>query len=170
MKNMGQNVGFRGWFYFRNGWSVYFAFIFAAINTLTVTYYLAIERYPLLQSIFPSFINYVVIVTLIGVPMLISIGYIHFKRTAAHKSEIDISYETDPYKSRTLVNSEMNIKINLKLMEIILRVSQGEKISKEEITGILKLKDELSEFIENRRFRDKKDLIFFKEKLDQFKI
>ena len=46
---------FRAWFYFRNGWGTYFAFIFAAINTLTVTYFLAIEEYPILNSIFPSF-------------------------------------------------------------------------------------------------------------------
>ncbi len=167
---MGQNVGFRGWFYFRNGWSMYFAFIFAAINTLTVTYYLAIERYPFLQGIFPSFIIYVLIVTAIGIPLLILIGYIHFKRTAAHKSEIDISYETDPYKSRTLVNSEMSVKINLKLMEIILRNSQGEKISQKEIDEILKLKNELTDFIGKREFRDKKDLKFFNDKLDKFRI
>ena len=37
------------------GWGTYFAFIFAAINTLTVTYYLAIENYPVLKAIFPSF-------------------------------------------------------------------------------------------------------------------
>ncbi|WP_371504426.1 hypothetical protein [Nitrosopumilus adriaticus] len=149
---------------------MYFAFIFAAINTLTVTYYLAIERYPFLQGIFPSFIIYVLIVTAIGIPLLILIGYIHFKRTAAHKSEIDISYETDPYKSRTLVNSEMSVKINLKLMEIILRNSQGEKISQKEIDEILKLKNELTDFIGKREFRDKKDLKFFNDKLDKFRI
>ena len=49
-----RNRGFRAWFYFRNGWSLYFAFIFAAINTLTVTYFLAIERYPVLNEIFPT--------------------------------------------------------------------------------------------------------------------
>ena len=52
-----QNKGFRGWFYFRQGWSMYFAFLFAAVNTLTVTYYLAIERYPLLHDLFPTFIR-----------------------------------------------------------------------------------------------------------------
>jgi len=31
---MPKHTGFRGWFYFRMGWSTYFAFIFAAINTL----------------------------------------------------------------------------------------------------------------------------------------
>ena len=46
---MAKNLGFRGWFYFRTGWSTYFAFIFAAINTLTVTYYLAIEQAPILR-------------------------------------------------------------------------------------------------------------------------
>ena len=54
---MGKNLGFRAWFYFRNGWSMYFAFMFAAINTLTVTYFLAIERVPFLTTIFPSFIH-----------------------------------------------------------------------------------------------------------------
>ena len=34
---------------------MYFAFIFAAINTLTVTYFLAIENYPALKAVFPSF-------------------------------------------------------------------------------------------------------------------
>ena len=48
------NIGFRGWYYFRTGWTTYFAFILAAINTLTVTYFLAIENYPILKSIFPS--------------------------------------------------------------------------------------------------------------------
>ena len=47
------NLSFRGWFYFRMGWATYFAFIFAAINTLTVTYFLAIENYPFLTIIFP---------------------------------------------------------------------------------------------------------------------
>ena len=39
-----KNIGFRFWFYFRSGWSTYFAFLLAALNTLTVTYYLAIEN------------------------------------------------------------------------------------------------------------------------------
>ena len=55
---MRQNIGFRGWFYFRQGWTTYFAFIFAAINTLTVTYFLAIQEYPFLNEIFPTFIHY----------------------------------------------------------------------------------------------------------------
>ena len=102
-----QNTGFRAWFYFRMGWSTYFAFIFAAINTLTVTYFLAIENYPLLKEVFPTFLIYVIIITAIGIPLLTLIGYVHFKRTAARKAEVDIGYETNVYQARTLVNSEI---------------------------------------------------------------
>jgi hypothetical protein len=86
------------------GWSTYFAFVFAAINTLTVTYYLAIEKVPTLEIIFPTFIQYVVIVTGIGVPLLVVVGYIHFKRSKAFKSEVDIVVETNPYGRRYIVN------------------------------------------------------------------
>ena len=47
---MRENAGFRAWFYFRQGWTTYFAFIFAAINTMVVTYYLAVENIPILQN------------------------------------------------------------------------------------------------------------------------
>ena len=74
---MSKYPGFRAWFYFRQGWSVYFAFIFAAINMLTVTYFLAIENYPALKEVFPSFGQYILITVIIGVPLLVSVGYAH---------------------------------------------------------------------------------------------
>ena len=78
---MKTNLGFRSWFYFRMGWSTYFVFIMAAINTLTVTYFLAIDNYPSLKEVFPSFEQYVVIIIGIGIPLLILVGYAHFKKT-----------------------------------------------------------------------------------------
>ena len=93
---MGKNKGFRSWYYFRMGWSTYFAFIFAAINTLTVTYFLAIEKVPSLEILFPNFIQYVLIVSGIGTPLLILVGYAHYKRSKAFKSEVDIIVETNP--------------------------------------------------------------------------
>ena len=72
------------------GWSTYFAFIFAAINTLTVTYYLAIENYPSLKEVFPSFEVYIIIICTTGIPLLTIVGYTHYKRTKARKAEVDI--------------------------------------------------------------------------------
>lgn len=142
---MQRNLAFRAWFYFRNGWSTYFAFIFAAINTLTVTYFLAIEEYPVLHAVFPTFIHYVIIIVAIGVPILVTIGYIHFKRSAALRSEADIQMEANPYWRRLLLNSELVIPLHLKLSQLIIKMSNNEKLTKDELDEIAKLQSDLNE-------------------------
>jgi hypothetical protein len=156
-----KNPLFRAWFYFRMGWSTYFAFIFAAINTLTVTFYLAIENYPVLKSIFPTFEAYVIITILIGIPLLVAIGFAHYKRTKARKAEVDILVETNPYIMRTLVNTDLVLMLTLKLAEII-KNSNDDNIPKELLDELTKLQDELKEFANERKFRNEKDLQFFK--------
>ena len=160
---MRENSLFRAWFYFRNGWSMYFAFIFAAINTLTVTYFLAIERVPALQVIFPSFFQYVAIVSLIGVPMLIGIGYAHYKRTKARKAEVDIGFETSTYQRRFIVNTEIILHLNLRLTEMLMKLTHGEKLTENEIKKIQEYKDDIENHIEQRTFTNEKDYQFFKK-------
>ncbi len=142
---------FRSWFYFRQGWSVYFAFIFAAINTLVVTYLIAIDSYPILKEIFQTFIIYVAIVFTIGIPLLVTVGYVHYKRSPSFRAEATINLESNPFTRRVLVNSELTLKLNTKLMELILKISQGEKISKEEILAASKIRDELETLANERK-------------------
>ena len=156
-----QKVGFRGWFYFRMGWSMYFAFILAALNTLTVTYYLAIENYPVLKQIFPSFELYIIIIVSIGVPLLILIGYAHYKKTQAYRSEVDIWIESNPYQARFLVNTEMILKLNLMTSQIISKIAKGEKISEEEIKEITDLQKKFETHVSTRTFDNKQDHKFF---------
>ena len=164
---MGKNTGFRSWYYFRMGWSTYFAFIFAAINTLTVTYYLAIEKVPILEIIFPTFIQYVVIISGIGVPVLVAVGYVHYKRSKAFKSEVDIIVETNPYQRRTIVNTELLLEINLKLMEFLVRLSKNEKINEQEIKELIDKNKKISEHMEKRTFSNDIDLTFIRKVLKQ---
>ena len=164
---MGKNTGFRSWYYFRMGWSTYFAFVFAAINTLTVTYYLAIEKVPLLGIIFPTFIQYVVIISGIGVPILVAVGYVHYKRSKAFKSEVDIIVETNPYQRRTIVNTELLLETNLKLMEFLIRLSKDEKINEQEIKELVEKNKTLSEHIQKRTFSNDIDLNFLRKVLKQ---
>ena len=159
---MRKNLGFRFWFYFRAGWSSYFAFIMAAINTLTVTYFLAIERYPLLEAIFPTFTQYIIIVSMIGIPLLVFVGYAHWKKTPAYRSEADIWVESNPYQARVLVNSELLLRLNLKLTEMAIKQSKNEKMSEAELDEISKLKNEFSEFDKQRTLANKKDIEYFK--------
>ena len=151
----------RSWYYFRIGWSTYFAFIFAAINTLTVTFYLAIENYPSLKAIFPSFEIYVLLIVSIGFPILIAIGYVHYKRSKARKAEVDILVETNPYIMRTLVNTDIVLILTLKLTEILKSVDD-DNIPKESLDELTKIQNELEKFIKSRKFRSNKDMEFFK--------
>jgi hypothetical protein len=157
-----KNIGFRFWFYFRSGWSSYFAFILAALNTLTVTYYLAIEKYPVLQTVFPNFLQYILIVVSIGIPLLILVGYAHWKKTPAYRSEADIWMESNPYQARMLVNSEMLMQLNLKLIDLLIKQSKNESTSDAELNEIIKLHKEFLEHSEKRTFSNKKDVDFYK--------
>jgi len=158
---MAKHVGFRGWFYLRIGWSTYFAFVFAAINTLTVTYFLAIEKAPVLQEIFPTFVQYVLIVVSIGMPILIAVGYVHYKKSPAYRSEADIWIESNPYQARWLVNTEIILKLNLKFTELLTKLSKGETLSDQELKEITDLQNEFSQHVDTRTFDNKKDKDFF---------
>tara|TARA_Y100000590_G_C15598694_1_gene969130 strand:- start:81 stop:542 length:462 start_codon:yes stop_codon:yes gene_type:complete len=147
------------------GWSTYFAFILAAINTLTVTYFLAIDNYPSLKIVFPSFEVYILIISLIGIPMLIFIGYIHFKRTQAFKSEVDVLIESNPYQRRNTVNGELNLKLNLKILSIILKLSKNQSISDKDIEEVEKIYEEISDFTLKRNFGNNIDLDFLKQNI-----
>jgi len=158
------STGFRGWFYFRMGWSTYFAFILAAINTLTVTYFLAIDNYPVLNIIFPSFEFYILIITSIGVPLLIFIGYLHFKRTQAFKSEIDVLIETNPFLRRNAVNVDIILRSNIKLMELILKLSK-DTISEDELNDMKKIQNEITDLIKNRSLFNNLDIDYINQKI-----
>ena len=160
------NLVFRSWFYFRMGWTTYFAFIMAAINTLVVTYYLAIERIPELTAIFPTFTYYVVILAACGIPILITVGYSHWKRTAAYRTEIEVIFESNPWHARVLVNSEINLKLNLKIFEFINKISNNEKVDEAELKKLSVLKDELKGYLQNRDVKHQSgqgDFDFFKK-------
>ena len=160
-----QRIGFRGWFYFRTGWSTYFVFILAAINTLTVTYFLAIDNYPLLKAVFPSFEQYVVIIIGTGIPLLVMVGYAHYKKTLAYKSEADVLVESNPYTRRNTVNGETNVRLNLQLLSLLLKLSKNEVIDKNEIEKIEKLQKDIIALVQNRTFSNQLDLKFLRKEI-----
>ena len=162
---MSRNLLFRSWFYFRTGWQTYFAFILAAINTLTVTYFLAIENYPSLKTVFPSFEIYILIIVSIGVPLLVLIGFVHFKRSRSFKSEADVLIESNPYQRRNTVNSEIILRLNLQLMSTLLKVAKKEDLSEEEIEEMTQLHDEILKLSKDRTLTDNIDMNFLKKEI-----
>ena len=148
--------------YFRGGWALYFAFIFAAINTLTVTYFLAIENYPELKAVFPSFEIYLLTMIAIGVPLLTMIGYTHYKRSPAYSSEAGIMLSANPYTRRALINSELNVELNIKISEILVKISNKED-TKKEMLELKTIHDKINEFVNERKFSNNKDLDYLKK-------
>ena len=161
---MSTSTGFRGWFYFRMGWSTYFAFILAAINTLTVTYFLAVDNYPVLKTVFPSFEIYILIVTTIGTPLLILVGYSHYKKTRAFRSEMDVLVESNPFLRRTTVNTDIILRFNVKLVDLILKLSK-DTISEDELNDMKKIQKEITDLIKNRSLFNNLDIDYINKKI-----
>jgi len=131
---MGKIRPFRYWYYFRQGYSLYFAFIFAAINTLVVTYFLAIERAPFLKEVFPSFPIYAVVLAVIGIPLLVFTGFLHYKKMPAFKSEQEVAVESNPFIYKLTPGHAKIVMFPfwLLLSQILLKISKNEKLTEED--------------------------------------
>ena len=146
------------------GWSTYFVFILAAINTLTVTYFLAIDNYPSLKSVFPSFELYILITISIGTPLLILVGYSHYKKTKAFRSEMDILVESNPFLRRTTVNTDIILRFNVNLINLVLKLSK-DTISEDELNDMKKIQKEITDLIKNRSLFNSLDIDYINKKI-----
>jgi len=135
----------------------------AAINVLTVTYFLAIDNYPVLQAIFPTFGHYITIVVSIGVPLLVLVGYFHYKRSQAYAAEADINIEANPYwyKIPPGWNKEVVFPLYLNMINLMLKMSKNEKLTPDEIEKMSNIQKSLSNLIDGgyvgKPFRMKDD-------------
>ena len=141
---------FRAWFYFRQGWTAYFAFIMAAVNVLTVTYFLAIDNYPSLQVIFPTFVHYIATAVCIGVPTLIFVGYVHYKRSAVFATEVEVNYETNPYYYKAAPGWQRDVifPLYLNMLNLMIRMSKNENLTPDETKKMLDIQKSLSTLID----------------------
>ena len=155
---MRQNLLFRSWFYFRQGWSIYFAFIFAAINTMVTTYYLAIEKSSFLKEIFPSFTLYILTLASMAIPILIMIGYLHVKRSKAYQAEIDIQYEVNPYVKKVISNTDEILRQQYLLSSILIKLAKNEKLTEKEFDYISQINNKLEDYMNNTSFKNQINL------------
>jgi len=88
------------------GYATYLTFLLGYISTLITVYYLAIKNIPELLNIFPKFVPFAVLSTMIGVPLSIVIGWLHLKRSAAFSAEADIGIEANPYYYKLIPGKE----------------------------------------------------------------
>ena len=148
-RSEGKSLPLRAWYYFRMGWGTYFAFVFAAVNTIVVTYYLAIENIPSLQIVFPSFTVYAIFVISTGIPILVFAGYLHYKRTRAFGSEQDVLAESNPYIYKLLPGHQKEVftPLQLSLSKMILKMATNEKPTEEDIQELKELMKKIDDLL-----------------------
>ena len=131
--------------------------------TLHLSYFLAIDNYPVLQAIFPTFGHYITIVVSIGVPLLVLVGYFHYKRSQAYAAEAEINIEDNPYwyKIPPGWNKEVVFPLYLNMINLMLKMSKNEKLTPDEIEKMSNLQKSLSNLIDGgyvgKPFRMKDD-------------
>ena len=157
---------FRAWFYLRMGYATYWSFVFMGINVLTVTYYLAIERAPFLKGVFPSFVEYVIFLIIVGIPLLVVTGFIHYKKIPGYKSEAEINTENNPYiyKLQPGHTKEVFVPLQLAITKLLVKLVQDEKLTEDEIKEINEYQKKLVHLINGGYVGvDERQLSFGKE-------
>ncbi len=119
-------------------------FALAIFNMLTLTYYLLIDSYEGLEIIFPSFTSYVLIFSVIVVPLLIFLGIAHMRKTAAYQAEMEVSIKSNPYMYKLPPGHEREAIAPLLLeLLILLRKPQQSKLNDDELEKIEELEEKL---------------------------
>ncbi len=93
-------------------------FLLGYISTLVTVYYLAIKNIPSLLDIFPKFVPFAVLATVVGVPLSVGIGWIHLKRSTLYGSEMDISVEANPYNYKMYPGKEAEVTVPFYLVQL----------------------------------------------------
>jgi len=151
---------FRQWFYLRMGYSMYWAFLILGINTVTVTYFLAIERAPFLEAIFPTFFHYALAAVVVGIPVLILSGYVHYKIIPGFKSEMEVNFESNPYVYKLPPGWQLNVVMPYLLLqsEILVKLSRNEKLTEDELSKMKKLQNDMTTLVKGGYVGDPKRL------------
>lgn len=141
--------GFRLFYYFRIGYATYLAMFIGVANVLTTTYFLAGKKIPWIQQIFPSFEIYVAFCIAVGIPVVVIVGWLHFKKMGTYTQEVAISQQYSPYnyKFPPGYNKEILGPAYLAILQLNIKRLRGEKLSPEELENILSLEKKLRELI-----------------------
>lgn len=145
-----KTTGFRLFYYFRIGYGTYLVLFIGIVNVLTTTYFLAGKRIPWVHQIFPTFESYVAFIIAIGIPLVVVVGWLHYKKMGTYTQEVAISYKYAPYnyKFPPGYNKEVFGPAYLAILKLNIKRIEGKKLTKEELENILTLEKKLMELIE----------------------
>jgi hypothetical protein len=109
---------FRSWSYFRTGYNTYLAFFIGFVSNILVIYKLGIVQNSITEPIFHSLTIFAIITLAILVPLCISIGMYHMKKTGAFAADASISTESNPYIYKVIPGKEREVFLPLWILTV----------------------------------------------------
>ena len=109
---------FRAWFYFRQGYNVYLAFLIGFASNIVVLYRLGIADNKYLSIIFPSLTIFIIVGLVVSVPVGILTGLYHMKRTAAFAADAAVQTESNPYMYKAIPGKEREVFIPIWILTL----------------------------------------------------
>jgi len=136
----------RSFFYLRTGYSFYFVFLISGLNALMILYFVVGEpdKVEWIRYIFPHFFYFAAFCLVLGVPLMIVVGWLHFTRQQ-YKSEMDVTWQNNPYYFKLIGHQKIMFTLFLELLE---ELKQTNKYSKEKIKRFDKMIKEINFLID----------------------
>ena len=110
--NLGR-ILFRSWFYFRVGYGTYTAFLIGFASNIIVIYKLAVQENTIVGPYFRSLSIFTGLALLVAVPICISLGLYHMKRTGAYAADATVQLEANPYIYKLIPGKEQEVFLPL---------------------------------------------------------
>jgi hypothetical protein len=120
---------YRSWFYFRTGYNTYVAFFIGFASNIIVIYKLGISENKYLNTYFGSLTLFAILALVVLVPVGISAGLYHMKRTGAYAADASVSIEANPYVYKVVPGKEQEVFLPLWIMTVrsLARLLEKEK-------------------------------------------
>jgi hypothetical protein len=112
-----KKVIFRWWLYFRVGHGTYFSYLMGFAQWVIVIYTLFIVSNPLLHSIFDHLTIFVLTFALIYPWIAIAAGFIHYKKSPAFRSEVEVGAEANIYTYKIFPESKEDRLIKFQILQ-----------------------------------------------------
>lgn len=109
---------YRSWFYFRTGYNTYVAFFIGFASNIIVIYKLGISENKFLGTYFQSLTIFAILALIVLVPVGISAGLYHMKRTGAYAADASVSTESNPYIYKVLPGKEQEVFLPLWILTV----------------------------------------------------
>src|SRR5690242_19015202 len=109
---------FRSWFYFRQGYNLYLAFLIGFASNIVVLFRLGVEPNKPLLSIFPTLGIFTAVGLLIAIPVGILTGLYHMKRTGAYAADASVATEANPYIYKVVPGKEKEVFLPLWILTV----------------------------------------------------